>query len=100
FNAITGICNLSGGSVLFHDQDLRRPFRRRTVVGIGLIALLTAAMLVTLINVEELWDAAITANYVYQQPFPWFKAVSDLFASIPHFPASPTLLTYRICFVV
>lgn len=100
FNAITGICDLSAGSVLFHDADLRRPFRKRTAAGIGLIALLTATMLVMLINIEELWDAAITANYVYQKPFPWAKSVGDLFASIFRVPASHTALPFVIGAVV
>ena len=96
FNAITGVCDPSDGSILFEERDMRRPFGPRTILKILSIALLTAAALVTLINIQELWEASITANYVYQRPFPWMKAVRDLIAALGGFPASRTLLPLMI----
>lgn len=92
FNAVTGVCDLSAGSVLFHGRDARRPFRIQTAIGIALIALSTAAGLAVLINVQDLWQAAITANYVYQQPFAWTKAFGDFFSAFEDFPARRTIL--------
>jgi ABC-type branched-subunit amino acid transport system ATPase component len=96
FNAITGVCDLSAGSILFQERDVRRPFGWKTALKIGLIASLTATALVALINIQELWQSAITGNYVYQQPFPWAKAGRDWIAALAGFPAARTLVPLLI----
>jgi ABC-type branched-subunit amino acid transport system ATPase component len=76
FNAATGIYEPTGGRILFAGHETRREFRKRTVLAFALIGLIVAAVLTLLSNAEELWTAAITGHYVYQQPFPWTHAVA------------------------
>ena len=80
FNAITGIYEPTEGAILFQGRDLRVPFTARAVVGFALIGLLTALGVVLTVNLEPIWEAVVKANFVYQQPFPYGKAMRDLWA--------------------
>lgn len=77
FNAITGIYTPTEGAVLIEGRPGVRPLRASTVAGVISVALITAVLFTIAINVRGLWDAAITANYIYQQAFPWTKAARD-----------------------
>src|SRR5258706_12569250 len=58
FNAITGIYDPTEGEILFEGQDLRRPVKRRLIVAIILIGLLTGLSLaVASANIDKLWRA-------------------------------------------
>jgi branched-chain amino acid transport system ATP-binding protein len=86
FNAITGIYDPTGGRIGFNGQEARRPFRWTTALMLALVGLVAGLSLVLIVNAEPLWDAAITSNYVYEQPFLWSKAVS---AASNYFTESP-----------
>ena len=58
------------------------------MVGFVLIGLLTALGVVFTINVEPLWEAVVKANFVYQQPFPYGKAMRDLWGFLTGRPAT------------
>ena len=74
FNAITGIYDPACGRICFNGEEARRPFRWTTALALALVGLIAGLSLVLIVNVEPLWDAAITSNYVYEQAFVWSKA--------------------------
>jgi len=78
FNAITGIHAPTRGRICFNGEETAQTFRIRTALGLALAGLASAISLVLAVNIEPLWDAAITSNYVYRQAFPWAKAVGTL----------------------
>jgi ABC-type branched-subunit amino acid transport system ATPase component len=77
FNAITGVYEPTQGSVKFRGAQVRRNpdlklFGRAAVVGVlGAISTFVA------LNAQEIWTAAIDANYLLDKPFPWRKALFD-----------------------
>jgi len=86
FNAITGLHEPTAGRICFNGTEACRPFGLATAMMLILIGLIAALSALLVVNVEPLWDTAITANYVYQQPFSWVKAAraaSHYFAEQP-----------------
>jgi branched-chain amino acid transport system ATP-binding protein len=79
FNVITGVYEPDGGEVRFLGADLKRPFTLHTLLGVLGIGLGVGCALMITLHLESLWDATIVNNYVYQQRFPWGKAVADFF---------------------
>jgi ABC-type branched-subunit amino acid transport system ATPase component len=77
FNAITGVYEPTSGTVLIDGRPGMRPVSARTVGGIFLIALATAAGFTGAINIRGIWEATISANYMYRQAFPWGKSLGD-----------------------
>jgi ABC-type branched-subunit amino acid transport system ATPase component len=86
FNAVTGVHEPTAGTIRFDGREIRRPFRWATVLALGLVGFVAALSLVLIANIEPLWDAVITNNYVYQQTFPWTKALGS---AITYFADSP-----------
>jgi ABC-type branched-subunit amino acid transport system ATPase component len=86
FNAITGIYDPTSGAIRFNGQETRRPFRWTTALALAIVGLIAGLSLVLIVNVEPLWDTAITSNYAYQQAFLWSKAVG---AASNYFRESP-----------
>ncbi len=86
FNAITGIYEPTSGLICFNGEEARRPFRWTTALALALVGLVAGLSLVLSVNIEPLWDTAITSNYIYEQPFLWSKAVS---AASSYFTESP-----------
>jgi branched-chain amino acid transport system ATP-binding protein len=91
FNAITGIYEPTEGELRFQGRELARPLTPRVWLGIGAIALLTALLALGTLHLEPLWNATITANYVYQADFPWGKAWGDLFRYLGSRPGAVAL---------
>ncbi|HVM59746.1 MAG TPA: ABC transporter ATP-binding protein [Verrucomicrobiae bacterium] len=75
FNAVTGIHEPTAGTIRFDGHETRRSFRATTALALALVGLVAALSLVLAVSIEPLWDAVITANYSYQQAFPWTKAL-------------------------
>jgi branched-chain amino acid transport system ATP-binding protein len=96
FNAITGIYDPTSGRMSFNGEEARRPFRWTTALTLALVGLVAGLSLVLIVNLEPLWDTAITSNYTYQQTFLWSKAVgaaSSYFSEAPgHRLAIPFLI--------
>jgi branched-chain amino acid transport system ATP-binding protein len=91
FNVITGVYECDGGDIRFLGADLRRPLTARTILGVlGIGIGIGLAFMITL-HLESLWDATIVNNYVYQQPFPWGKALGDFFRFLGAHSGSATL---------
>jgi branched-chain amino acid transport system ATP-binding protein len=86
FNAVTGVHEPTAGRIQFDSQETRRPFRVTTALALALVGFIAALSLVLIVNVEPLWDAVITTNYVYQQAFPWQKTPS---AAMTYFAEEP-----------
>lgn len=74
FNVITGVYEPTGGTLRFGGRDVRRPFTARTAAGFVVVAVLSAFGFFASVHIESLWERAITALYVYQEPFPWRAA--------------------------
>lgn len=77
FNAITGIYEPTTGTVAFQGANTARSLKtsdRLRFLGLGAILGLSAMVLA---NLQGLWQAAITDNYVYQQPFVWSDTWKD-----------------------
>ena len=87
FNAITGIYEPTEGSIRFLGRETKKPLTARAVLGFVLVGLLTAIGTVVTINVEPLWVAAIKENFVYQQPFPYGKAMRDVWGFLTGLPS-------------
>ena len=86
FNIVTGVYQPTSGQVLFGGRDVSLRFSLRTALGIAAVALCSAVGLLLAVNIEELWDRAITARYVYQEPFAWIEASKALLDAIPELP--------------
>jgi ABC-type branched-subunit amino acid transport system ATPase component len=78
FNALTGLCAATDGTMVFAGQGLRRAPGGATVLAVAGVGLLTAALVVGLTNLQPLWETVITAHYQYRQPFPWGTALAAL----------------------
>ncbi len=76
FNAITGICEPTTGSIEFAGRPLVRPMSWRvwlTAIVIGLATSLAAAL--TMVNVDRLWLVTVKRNYAGPgQPFSYQAA--------------------------
>jgi len=92
FNAITGLYEPTEGEVRLLGQDLRKPFSRHVALGLSLIALATALGALVTLRLVGVWESAITANYVYLQPFPWGKALLDAGRALTASPGSSFLV--------
>jgi ABC-type branched-subunit amino acid transport system ATPase component len=77
--------------VLFEDRPVRRTFTAWTLayfIGAGLFLSLVLAQAW---NAQELWQATIVDNYVYQQPFSWTTALAHGLHQFAQMPKSQTL---------
>ncbi len=79
FNAVTGIYEPTEGQILFENRNVRARITPRSLLGFTAIAITTAIGALTLVNLEGMWEATVTKNFVYQQPFPYGKAWGDLY---------------------
>lgn len=77
FNAITGIYEPAGGRITFAGHETRREFHWRTGLLLNLIAVAIAFGVVLAVNIQPLWETAITAHYQYRQPFAWSQAATS-----------------------
>jgi branched-chain amino acid transport system ATP-binding protein len=78
FNAISGVYTPDTGTILLNGKTASRPLTGKTIVGLVAAALFTMVFFVVLVNVEALWEAAISMNYVYQEAFPWGAAFQSV----------------------
>jgi branched-chain amino acid transport system ATP-binding protein len=95
FNAVTGIYEPSAGAIVFCGGEPCRKFRGTTALAFALVGIITALFLVLVVNIESVWQTAITDNYVYRQPFPWptaFASARETLAGHWRWPASIGLL--------
>lgn len=86
FNGITGVCDASGGCIDLCGEPLRTKFNLRTVFWLTVVAIVTALLGFIAINLEALWDATVTKNFVYKESFPYGQAWRDLFEFIGGLP--------------
>ena len=100
FNAITGVYQPSDGHVLFEGRHVRRPFTWKTVAGFVGAGVALSISLVLAWNSQELWQATIVDNYVYQQPFAWGQALVAGFKSFGQMPAGQTLYPALLGFLI
>lgn len=77
FNTITGVYSATEGEVLWKGVRLGRSISTVLFVSVAVVSVMTGWGLVILLHAQSLWERMITANYVYQQAFPWSKAVQD-----------------------
>jgi branched-chain amino acid transport system ATP-binding protein len=96
FNAITGIYEPTSGRITFLEYDLRREFSGKTALTFALVGLITALGLVLAVNIESLWETAITGNYHYRQPFPWAMAFQSARATLVGHCAFPAVIGFLV----
>lgn len=96
FNTVTGVHEPTSGHIRFDGRETRRPFQGATALTLALIGLVAALSLVLMVNIEPLWNAVITTNYIYQQAFPWPKAVG---AGVSYFTGQ-TAVRFLIPFLI
>ncbi len=80
FNAITGIYPASEGEILVSNRNPQAAWGSRVVFCCLAIGVLTGFLFTLALQIQSLWESVITANYVYQQPFPWRKALGESFS--------------------
>lgn len=100
FNAITGVYQPTEGHVLFEGKHVRRPFTGRTVLGFIAAGIFLAAALVLSWNCQELWQATIIDNYIYQQPFAWGQALVAGLNALREMPATQTRYPALLGFLI
>lgn len=93
FNGITGVCDAAGGCIDLCGRPLRTRFTARTAAWISAIGLVTALLAFIALNLEPLWDATVTRNFVYKESFPYGKAWEDLFEYVRGLPLRRSLGT-------
>ncbi|MCG3150489.1 MAG: Vitamin B12 import ATP-binding protein BtuD [Verrucomicrobiae bacterium] len=77
FNAVTGVYEPTAGKIIFNGHETRRELTGKTALAFSLVGFITAVVAVILANLETVWEAAVTGNYTYRQPFPWTKALAS-----------------------
>ncbi len=82
FNAITGVYEPTEGTVLVSGRDPSRQLTPAVIAGAATTGVATAVFLAILVRVEALWKASVIDLYVYQQAFPWGKAIAAFFATL------------------
>jgi branched-chain amino acid transport system ATP-binding protein len=88
FNMITGLYEPTEGTIRFDGREIRRPLSAKAVLSMAAVAVFTALGGLITLNLEGLWEATITANFVYQQPFPYGEAFHDLWEYLRNLPAT------------
>lgn len=100
FNAITGVYQPTDGSILFKGKNTVRGLTATGSVACLLFGLISGFGLLVVFNVQSLWETAITANYIFQQPFPWIKATNDAVEFIKALSPTQSLLPGALGLVV
>ncbi len=77
FNAVTGIYEPTDGEIRLEDRALIQPFTAADAFAVVMIGLITGLGFTLAVNIDSLWQTAVTANYIYQQSFPWGKALAS-----------------------
>lgn len=100
FNIITGIYPPSEGKVLFYGKNLLHPLTASTLLALGLTSLLIALGSFLLVNIEDIWKAVISNNYVYRQSFSWAKASREFYLFLVTRPFAFTVFPFIVGFMI
>ena len=100
FNAITGIYEPTAGRIVFNGEELCRKFHLKTALMLMLVGIVTGLFLVLAVDIEPLWETAITGNYQFHQPFPWMKALRAGRAYFAEGLGSRFVLPFIVGFVI
>src|SRR2546422_2877827 len=100
FNAITGIYEPTAGCIVFNDEEPCRKFGPKTALMLALVGIVTALLLILAVDIEPLWETAITGNYQFHQPFPWMTAIRSDRAYFAEGLASRLVLPLAIGFLI
>ncbi len=100
FNAITGIYRPTEGRVLFQGAEVVRRFSTAALLRALAVGAVTAVAAVVLLNSTPLWQAAISAPYVYGEAFPWGDAVRAAWRTLAELPAAWGAVPAAIAFLV
>jgi ABC-type branched-subunit amino acid transport system ATPase component len=96
FNAVTGIYEPTAGRIVFCGDEPCRKFRWPTALAFALVGVVTALFLVLAVNLESVWQAAITGHYLYRQPFPWQNAFGSAREALAGHAALPAVIGFLI----
>lgn len=76
FNALTGLADISQGTIKFCGRDLAEQISISLALRWVLTGLFTALLGVIALNLNSLWRVMIVDLYKYREPFSWIKAYS------------------------
>jgi branched-chain amino acid transport system ATP-binding protein len=96
FNVITGIYAPSSGRICFGGREIIKSFRAYIAFALALIGVATAVGFAVAVNIEALWDAAISSHYEYRQAFPWAEALT----AVPNYFAEQPGLRFALPFAI
>ncbi len=96
FNAITGVYTPTDGEITLGASRLTKSLRAKDLVTFAIIGVATGIGSALLINVQSIWESVIGNNYIYQESFPWLKAIGDLLSIIPSYELRYTLVPFLI----
>jgi branched-chain amino acid transport system ATP-binding protein len=82
FNAVTGIYEPTTGRIVFRGHETRREFRAPTALMLVVVGALTAIFLTLVVNLESVWENAVTGHYQFRQAFPWKHALASACATL------------------
>ncbi len=92
FNAITGIHCSTEGKVCFQGAEICRWLQPLAAAGLAAVGLLTAIVLTLLLNIQSLWETAVSHHYQYLQPFPWDAAARSFIGFFTDQPGPRVIL--------
>jgi len=78
FNAVSGVYTPTSGAILIEDMNSCRRISAALIFGLIAAGLLTAFGFLLIFHIAALWDAAITARFVFQQSFDWLGALEAI----------------------
>jgi ABC-type branched-subunit amino acid transport system ATPase component len=100
FNAVTGIYEPASGRVCFRGNEIRKPFRWTTAVGLAALSVIAALSVTIGVNAQPLWEVSITAHYQYRQPFPWSDGSTSALAYFAEDPGQRFFLPFAVAFLL
>lgn len=79
FNIITGVYQPTTGCIKINNISPKQQLCTKKIFSVLIAATLTAILLFIALNVEALWLALVTSNYIYQQEFQWQNLVTNFY---------------------
>lgn len=98
FNAVTGVYQPTEGTVSIDGQKTAKDFGTSAISLIVFIGLLSASLVVLILNIQSIWQEAIISGYVYRMPFDWSAALKRFVTFIASLPIAYGLLPFTLSF--
>ena len=99
FNSIYSICNAEKGKILLENQTIKEDYYVYRFIIHLIYSLFLGLLFFFIINIQTIWQKYIIDNYIYRQPFAYFKSLNSLnsFWSIDIYESTYTI-GFSSCF--